>query len=166
MISALEKICPPLVLAALLLGLPVSQRSSAAEATTEHRPPAPPLEKSLIVGARPIPQPKPKPPAPKGSCASEIAKHDWPQRTAQRIMQAESRGRARAVNDNPRTRDYSVGCFQINIYGRLAANRPSENWLKNPANNVAYAHEIYLSQGRQFCTSGGWRNTCSKLGLI
>lgn len=62
-------------------------------------------------------------------------------------MMAESGGRADALNNNASTGDYSVGCFQINILGKLAHGRPSEAELKNPEVNVAYAYHLYEKSG-------------------
>lgn len=72
------------------------------------------------------------------------------------IARCESGLRPDALNDNPRTRDYSVGVFQINLYGNLSKTRPSEEWLKNYQNNISYAHEMYLRSG-----FGPW--TCSRI---
>jgi len=69
-------------------------------------------------------------------------------------MFKESSGNAGTVNDNPSTGDYSVGCFQINLYGANARNRPSEAWLKDAANNVSYAYKIYVGNGHSFI--GQW----------
>lgn len=105
--------------------------------------------------------PKPAPATPtrvastgSGDCAAEIRKYNWNQTVAYNVMFAESGGRAGVVNNSPRTRDYSVGCFQINLYGANARNRPSEAWLKNAANNVSYAHQIYVANGHSFV--GQW----------
>lgn len=96
-----------------------------------------------------------------GSCAAEIAKYDWNVGTATRVMIAESGGNPGEVNDNPSTGDYSVGCFQINLYGANARTRPSEAWLKNAANNVSYAYGIYKSNGSSFI--GQWGVCRSKV---
>ena len=66
---------------------------------------------------------------------------------ALRIAICESGLNPNALNDNPRTSDYSVGLFQINLYGELAKSRPSEEWLRVPENNVAYAYEMYQRSG-------------------
>jgi|GEM_PF-1396322 len=63
------------------------------------------------------------------------------------VMKGESGGNPNAINDNPRTRDYSVGLFQINLYGGLAKSRPSEAWLLIPENNIAYASRVWKNQG-------------------
>lgn len=75
-------------------------------------------------------------PAPQGTCQSEIAKYDWAQSTALAVAFAESGYDTNTVNDNPATGDYSIGCFQVNIYGANARTRPSEAELKDPAINV------------------------------
>ena len=97
------------------------------------------------------------------SCASEILKYDWNVTQAHAIMNIESEGDQTIVNDNPRTGDYSVGCFQINLIGNMRNTRPPEEWLKIAANNVQYAYGMYKSQG-SFCKTSGWYNTCKKLG--
>lgn len=66
---------------------------------------------------------------------------------ALKIMQCESHGVPSVVNDSPATGDYSIGLFQINILGDLAKNRPSEAWLKVPANNIAYAAAMQKAEG-------------------
>lgn len=83
---------------------------------------------------------------------------EW--QNAKRVMECESSSRPWIVNNNPRTGDYSVGLFQINLIGSLAKSRPSEQWLKNPENNIAYAADMQQRQGWS-----PW--TCArKLGII
>lgn len=101
-----------------------------------------------------------------GSCSDEIRKYDWPHSVALAVMNGESSNIAGRVNNNPGTGDYSIGCFQVNLYGGLARSRPSEEWLKVAANNVSYSYNMYIRDGRTFCKPSGWINTCRKLGLI
>ena len=76
--------------------------------------------------------------------------------TALAVAKCESGFNPYVVNDNPRTGDYSVGVFQINIYGSLALNRPSEAWLKDYKNNINHAYKMFQSRG-------GWKDwTCHK----
>lgn len=89
-----------------------------------------------------------------GSCEAEIAKYNWNHGVALAVARAESGLNPGSLNNNPATGDYSVGCFQINIYGANAASRPSEAALKNAATNVAFAHRIYVSNGSSFL--GQW----------
>lgn len=89
-----------------------------------------------------------------GSCHAEIIKYDWNHNVATAVMMAESGGNPSALNNNPKTGDYSVGCFQINLYGANARTRPSEATLKNAEANVAFAYKIYVSNGRSF--KGQW----------
>lgn len=96
-----------------------------------------------------------------GSCEAEIAKYDWPQATAIRVMMQESSGNPGTLNNNPATGDYSVGCFQINLYGANAYSRPSEATLKIASENVAYAYRLWVGT-RSFW--GNWPNTCRKVG--
>lgn len=77
----------------------------------------------------------------------EIKAYDWNDQIAYAIMMSESGCRDYIVNNNPNTGDYSVGLFQINIIGTLGNDRPSEEWLKNYKNNIAYAYSLYKSQG-------------------
>lgn len=89
-----------------------------------------------------------------GSCQAEIAKYDWNHSVATAVMLAESGGDPGNLNDNPSTGDYSVGCFQVNIYGANARTRPSEAALKNAATNVSFAYGIYKGNGSSFI--GQW----------
>lgn len=63
------------------------------------------------------------------------------------IAKCESGLNPSAINDNPKTGDYSVGLFQINLYGDLAKERPSREWLLIPENNIQFAYELYLKRG-------------------
>jgi hypothetical protein len=76
-----------------------------------------------------------------------IRSYDWNDDIAIKIMMAESGCNANALNDNPRTGDYSVGLFQINLLGGLAKERPSEAYLRDPRQNIAYAYKLYTSSG-------------------
>lgn len=102
--------------------------------------------KESIPVAQPVAQP--------ATCQSEIAKYDWVQSTALAISFAESGYDPNTLNDNPATLDYSIGCFQINIYGANARTRPSEAELKDPVVNVAFAYKLYASNGHSFI--GQW----------
>ncbi len=79
-------------------------------------------------------------------------------------MMVESGGSSSIINDNYATGDYSVGCYQVNILGALARNRPSEAELKDPTINVRWAYQHWLAEGKTFCKTSGWYNTCKKLG--
>lgn len=115
--------------------------------------------------ATPQPVVPPAPAPPSGDCASELAKYDWPREAAYKVMMQESRNNPNTVNNNPNTGDYSVGCFQINLIGSMRAARPSESSLKIAENNVKYAYQMFVGQGRTFCKTSGWYNTCKKVGL-
>lgn len=96
-----------------------------------------------------------------GDCAAEIAKYDWNYSVALAVATAESGLNPNQLNDNPATGDYSVGCFQINLYGANALHRPSEAWLKVAANNVSYAYQIYVGNGYSFLGQWGTCRTVS-----
>lgn len=103
-----------------------------------------------IEAPAPIVVPEPK------TCAGEVQKYDWNKQVAHAVMMAESSGIEWKVNDDPSTGDYSVGCFQVNLYGTNALSRPSEAELKNPELNVQWAYNHYQAIGQTFGTSGGW----------
>lgn len=84
---------------------------------------------------------------PLSSVRQIVAQYNWNLEKAVRIIFCESGRNPRVVNDNPNTRDYSVGLFQINLFQSLEAIRPSEEWLKNPINNVNYAYRLYQQFG-------------------
>jgi hypothetical protein len=73
------------------------------------------------------------------------------------IAICESNASSTVVNNNPKTKDHSVGVFQINLYGANAKSRPSEDWLKIPENNIAYAFELYKKGGFNH-----WKNCYNK----
>lgn len=95
-----------------------------------------------------------------GDCVAEIAKYDWGQSTALAVARAESGLRPGVINNNPGTRDYSIGCFQVNIYGANARNRPSQAELINAATNVRWAYNNYVGNGHSFI--GQW-GVCRKI---
>jgi hypothetical protein len=96
-----------------------------------------------------------------GDCAAEIAKYNWNINVATAVARAESGLNPGALNNNPSTGDYSVGCFQINLYGANARTRPSEAALKNAATNVEFAYRIYTGNGSSFI--GQWGVCRSKV---
>lgn len=79
---------------------------------------------------------------------SYIRSKDWKgqEELAVKIAHCESGMNPKAYNGNAKTGDASVGIFQINLYGNLAKERPSKEWLSNPKNNIDYAHEMFLKQ--------------------
>ena len=78
-----------------------------------------------------------------------IRSYDWNDDIAIKIMMAESGCNSNALNDNPATGDYSVGLFQINLYGANAKHRPSEAALKDPETNIEFAYNLWKSSGFQ-----------------
>ena len=80
---------------------------------------------------------------------SELIKKYFPQsqwNNAYRVMMGESGGNSQAVGDNYPIRGEvrpSYGLFQI----RTFPNRPSPQQLVNPEVNVAYAAQLWKSQG-------------------
>lgn len=79
----------------------------------------------------------------------EIKKYDWDTEMAGKIMFAESSCDPEALNNNPKTGDYSVGLMQINLHGKLKELRPAEKELKDPSKNIAFAYELYKARGFQ-----------------
>jgi hypothetical protein len=78
-----------------------------------------------------------------------IRSYDWNDDVAIKIMLAESSCNPKIINDNPATKDYSIGLFQINIYGGNAKHRPSEEELKDPHTNIEFAYNLYKDYGFQ-----------------
>lgn len=95
------------------------------------------------------------------TCESEIVKYNWNHTVALAVARAESGLDHQALNNNPSTGDYSVGCMQINLYGENAKYRPGEEELKNPAVNIAYAYKLYSGNGNSFI--GQWGVCRSKV---
>lgn len=85
--------------------------------------------------------------------------NSWQQ--AKLVMLCESGGNPNALNTNANTRDYSVGLFQINLYGNLKNSRPSEKWLRVAENNIKYASQLYGWHGFR-----PWLNCARKNGLL
>lgn len=73
--------------------------------------------------------------------------NDWNISTMLAIMMAESGCHPDHINNDSSTGDYSVGLFQINLFGALTNSRPSADWLLNPTNNIDYAHKLYERSG-------------------
>lgn len=82
-----------------------------------------------------------------------LAQYSWNVDTMLRIMKAESGCRPESLNNNPRTRDYSVGLLQVNLYGKLKASRPPEAELKIPQKNIEASYKIFKSQGYKAWTT-------------
>lgn len=76
-----------------------------------------------------------------------VEQYDWDPEIVLEIMNAESGCNPDALNNNPSTRDYSVGLMQVNIYGSNAQNRPPETTLRVPSENLAFAYELYSTGG-------------------
>lgn len=76
-----------------------------------------------------------------------IKTYDWNPDIAYRIMWCESQGNPGAHNYSDVTKDDSWGLFQINLYGKLAKDRPAPAWLRVPENNIAYAYSMYQADG-------------------
>jgi len=124
----------------------VVHQTSAAKPLAQVNTPAPVAQPQPEIAQETVPVP--------ATCQSEIAKYDWSQPVALAVATAESGLDPGALNNNPATGDYSVGCFQVNIYGRNALSRPSEQELKDPTVNVAWAYKIYSGNGNSFI--GQW----------
>lgn len=122
-------------------------RADNYECIPKPQPAAAPAQRSTVASA-------PAASGGSGSCEAEIAKYGWNQSVALAVARAESGLNPGSLNNNPATGDYSVGCFQVNIYGANAASRPSEAALKNAATNVAFAYKIYVGNGHSFL--GQW----------
>lgn len=76
-----------------------------------------------------------------------ILKYNWNALIAEEVMFFESSCNPEAINNSTSTGDYSVGLFQLNLYGNLQKNRPSKKWLLDPAHNVQYAYYLYQIYG-------------------
>lgn len=94
-----------------------------------------------------------------------LARYDWDVNSAYKILKCESSGNDKAHNFSHATKDNSHGLFQINTYGSLANVRPSRDWLIDPANNIEFAYQLYLQEGRRFGTTGGWYNCAKREGV-
>ena len=78
---------------------------------------------------------------------SEVEKYDWDDEIALQIMDKESGCDSSIVNNNPATGDYSVGLYQINLFGDNAKSRPPEEELKIPEKNIQFAYNLYKKTG-------------------
>ncbi len=75
-----------------------------------------------------------------------------------KIADCESNFNSTVINYSTTTKDYSVGILQINLYGDLAKERPSEEELKDPVKNIEYGYNLWKSQGYN-----AWRNCLNKI---
>jgi soluble lytic murein transglycosylase-like protein len=135
------------------------QTESKLEAQVSVQPQSQPKveEQAPTPAPAPVEQPKPQPITHPVGCEHYrqlISQYDWNVEVAMKVMQAESSCDPTEVNDNPDTRDYSVGLFQINLYGANARTRPSEAALKDPATNIAWAYKLYSGNKKSFI--GQW----------
>ena len=141
---------------------PVVKQTAIVNKVEEKKPVEAPVIPEPVKEVTQTPPPVQATPPPKpasvgtGSCSDEIAKYAWDTNVANAVMMAESGGNAARINNNPATGDYSVGCFQVNLYGSNALSRPSEAELVNADVNVRWAYEHWLALGGTFGTSGGW----------
>ena len=78
---------------------------------------------------------------------SYIHTKDWNGDYAIKLFNCESGLNSKALNDNPLTKDFSVGIAQINLYGNLAKDRPSKEQLYQAKFNIDYAYEMYKKDG-------------------
>ena len=76
-----------------------------------------------------------------------VSKYDWDVEVMVDIIFCESSFRPGVINDNPTTRDFSVGLAQINLYGVNAKHRPPVEDLIDPVKNIAFAYDLYSSGG-------------------
>lgn len=152
--------------------MPQTQASPINNSTTEVPPEtvqtvAEVVQPTVNVAPTPIPEPVVEPEQPREvkpqvvihpqGCEQYrqlISQYDWNVEVAMAVMKAESSCNSQVVNNNQSTRDYSVGLFQINLYGANARTRPSETQLKDPATNIAWAYGIYQGNGKSFI--GQW----------
>ena len=140
------------IIVLVLIGVLLPNKESAgSDITTEYNQP--------YVAAQHIPPDEPIEPVTQAPVASQevsvvfpqsdyweiLDNYDWDLRMAHAILMCESHGKPWIVNDTPP--DYSVGLMQINLYGKLKYSRPSEDWLKVPANNIDYAYHMWKNQG-------------------
>lgn len=149
----------------LLVDKPVEESTPEVIAEKPLEPAQAVVEQKTTITPPPVEKPVTEPPVQprtvgSGSCEAEIYKYDWNHSVALAVARAESGLNPGALNNNPRTKDYSVGCFQINLYGANAKSRPSEATLKQASHNVAFAYKIYKSNGSSF--KGQW-GVCRKI---
>lgn len=76
-----------------------------------------------------------------------VEKYDWDTELVMKIMELESSCRPEVVNNNPKTGDHSIGLMQINLFKDLKHTRPSEEELKDPAQNLEFAYQLYKNRG-------------------
>jgi hypothetical protein len=72
---------------------------------------------------------------------------DWNGDYAVKLFNCESGLNSKALNNNPLTKDFSVGIAQINLYGNLAKDRPSKEKLYQAKFNIDYAYSMYKKEG-------------------
>lgn len=156
----------------LLLNSPVEATSSPEWAEYQYHVKAQ-YSKQLAYNQaqrKPAVKPQPKPAQQTTTAGTEqwrglAGQYDWNVEHALLIMSCESGGVPTKHNYNPATRDNSWGLYQVNLWGSNAKNRPPASELVKPEVNIAYAYNLYVSQGRRFGTTGGWKNCANKFGI-